>query len=199
MYGLLLRSLQSYVSRSFGQKLWSEVLFLGGFASQGFEPLLPYEPVVFKSVLGLTAEKLERPESVVLEDLGTYMIVGASKGVARRLLRYGGPNFSDFLLSLEDLADRARLALADIKFPNLYLREVERGGFEISVRFNPPELSFVLLGALRAMADDYGALVTIEDRGVENGNSILIVRLLEQRFAQAKKFEFAYHDAQNDW
>lgn len=198
MYGLLLRSLQTYVSRSFGQPLWSEVLLVGGYGSQGFEPLLPYDASVFKSVMVLTAARLGRPEAVVLEDLGTYMIVGASQGVARRLLRYGGPNFSDFLLSLEDLSDRARLALSDIKLPNIYLREVEPGGFEISATFNPPELSFVLLGALRAMADDYGALVTIEDRGVENGNSILMVHLLEQRFSPARRFEFHYEGQPDD-
>jgi hypothetical protein len=45
----------------------------------------------------------------------------------RRLLRFGGGTFEEFLVSLEELPDRARLAMPELEMPEITL-SVEGGG-----------------------------------------------------------------------
>ena len=56
---------------------------------------------------------LGRPVAGMMEDLGTYLIMNPSFPAVRRLLRFSGVTFLDFLHSLDDLPDRVRLAVPD--------------------------------------------------------------------------------------
>ena len=53
----------------------------------------------------------------VLEDIGGYLVAEDSQASIRRLLRFGGATFEDFLLSLDDLNDRVALALDILEMP----------------------------------------------------------------------------------
>ncbi len=60
---------------------------------------------------------------MLLEDLGTYLVSHPNVQGLRRLLRFGGAGFIDFLHSLDELHDRARLAVPDLDLPQLELRD----------------------------------------------------------------------------
>nr|MCU0882643.1 heme NO-binding domain-containing protein [Hyphomonadaceae bacterium] len=77
MYGLLLRSIQSYVRATHGAVLWSRVLRLAGQPADGFEPMLPYAPDVLDQVVAACAAELGRPADVILEDVGTFLVTAA--------------------------------------------------------------------------------------------------------------------------
>ena len=53
----------------------------------------------------------------VLEDIGGYLVAEDSQASIRRLLRFGGATFENFLLSLDDLNDRVALALDIVEMP----------------------------------------------------------------------------------
>lgn len=189
MYGLFLRALQGYVSGTFGDGPWAMVLGHAGIAGRGFEPLLTYDITRFRDVLAAAGQVLDRPVDMILEDVGTYLVANPTQPALRRLLRFGGAGFADFLLSLEELPDRARLALPDIDFPRLELTERGPGQYRLSCRTDAAELAHVMLGVLRAMADDYGALVVIERTLAPRGKTGLSIRLLEARFAEGRRFD----------
>lgn len=188
MYGLFLRAFQGYVSATFGLAAWAQVLARGGIMADGFEPLLSYDAALFRKVVAAAGKVLERPPETMLEDMGTHIVTGNPNAAPRRLLRFGGASFGEFLLSLEELPDRARLALPDIDFPRLVLTERTPGEFRLSCRTEVPELAHVLLGVLSAMADDYGALVVIEAEPPARGRAMLTIRLAEVRFAEGQSF-----------
>ncbi len=77
----------------------------------------------------------------------------------RRLLRFGGSSFVEFLQSLEELPDRARLALQEVAFPRIDVAEIGPAHYRLHFDCQVPAIFPVALGAVRAMADDYGALV----------------------------------------
>ncbi len=53
-----------------------------------------------------------------------------------------------------------------------------------------PGFGYVMLGILRAMADDYGALVVLEHQGWQDaGEEVIQVHLLEAAFAQGRSFD----------
>jgi len=47
----------------------------------------------------------------------------------------------------------------------------------------------VMMGVLRAMADDYGALVILDHHGVQDGDEVISITLIETAFAEGRSFE----------
>lgn len=191
MHGLIARSLQSFILDTYGQELWEEILHAASGPAEGFEPLLVYPERLVMAVAEAACQRLARSRDSLLEDLGTYLVSHPRQERLRRLLRFGGADFADFLQSLDDLPGRARLAVSDLDLPVLDLSVCGDGRYEIQSRRAPAGFVAVLTGVLRAMADDYGALVLIEPGVRANGVDVVRVDLLDQRFAEGRQFDLA--------
>jgi len=109
----------------------------------------------------------------------------------RRLLRFGGVDFPDFLQSMEDMKGRGHLALPDLDLPDLDLIDVAPGQFLLRCRFPVPGAGHVVMGLLRAMADDYGALVLLDHRETGPEGEVIAINLAEARFAEGRRFDLS--------
>ncbi|MEZ5796335.1 MAG: heme NO-binding domain-containing protein [Paracoccaceae bacterium] len=202
MYGLLLRSIQAYLRATFGTALWGRVLRLADLPPEGFEPMLSYDQPMLDRVLQAAGAELQRPVESILEDVGTYLVADPEQRSVRRLLRFGGASFPDFLHSLEELPERTRLALPGLDLPQITLAEIAPGQFRLSCNCSFPHLLPVALGALRAMADDYGALVLIDPElacGPASAGGVLRVQLLETAHGRGRGFALAGGEPSNGW
>lgn len=187
MDALLLRSLQNYVLDTFGQARWQEICMAAGQPGLTFEPLLRYPPGLADRIAEIAAEVLGRPVHAIWEDVGTYLVTSPAHEGVRRLLRFGGVSFSDFLHSLEELPGRARLALPDLDPPDILLSELGPDRFELRCRSHLTAMPRVLAGMLTAMADDYGALCLIE----AGKDEVVTISVLDSRHARARAFDLA--------
>jgi hypothetical protein len=187
MDALLLRSLQGYVRDTFGAPLWQAACRRAQLATETFEPMLRYDPGTADRVAQSAADVLNRPVETIWEDMGTYLVTNPGHEGVRRLLRFGGASFADFLMSLEEMPGRARLALPDLRFPEMTLTELEPDRFEIRCLSRVRGLPRVLVGVLTAMADDYGTLCLIE-AGEE---SRITVQILDSLHAEGRRFDLA--------
>lgn len=190
MDALLLRSLQSYVQDTFGLAEWQEVCQKAGLAVATFEPMLRYDPGTADRIALVAAEVLGRPVDTVWEDVGTYLVTFPDREGVRRLLRFGGTSYADFLHSLEELPGRARLAMPHLDVPEMTLKEVGPDRFELRCQSALGGLQRVLVGLLTAMADDYGALCVI-DAGTEGR---IWISILDRRHAEARQFDLALRE-----
>ena len=151
--------------------------------------MLTYPAEVTDRLLDAAAARLNRDGACLLEDLGTYIVSHPARAAVRRLLRFGGSDFRDFLQSLEDLPARARLALPDLVLPALRLREGGADEFLLQIGPGRPGLAEVMLGLLRAMADDYGALVMLRlDRAEADGRAEVTIHLLDAAHGAGRSF-----------
>ncbi len=175
----------------YGTPVWERVVAQLDLGFSSFEPLFHYEDKVAQLLLDGCAAALDKPSDMLLEDFGTYMVADAQSERVRRLLRFGGVDYEDFLRSLEDLPGRARLAVSDLDLPEIELVEVGEGQFSVRSRAAIGRFGHVLTGMLRALADDYGALVFIEHMGEDAGFEQISVQLLEAAFAQGRSFDLA--------
>lgn len=191
MHGLINRAIERFVRDTYGREIWGRVMRDAGVEYTEFEPMLLYEVSVTPRVLNALAIALERPLPDILEDIGTYLISHPKVGALRRLLRFGGPNFAEFLHSLDDLPARARLAVPDLALPEMELQEQGGGCFHVGCRGIMPGFGHVLVGLLRALADDYGALALLEYKGLRNGWEIIEIRLLSAQHTSGRRFELA--------
>ena len=162
MHGLIYRAIQCFLRDSFGAAVWHDIAAETGVPADGFEPMLRYDDAIAGRMIDAAAARLDRSRDSLLEDLGTYLVSHPNREGLRRLLRFGGVTFLDFLHSIDDLPGRGRLAVPDLDLPQLELRDHGEGRFSLVCRSQFTGFVPVMVGVLRAMADDYGALVLLE-------------------------------------
>jgi hypothetical protein len=119
--------------------------------------------------------------------MGTYLVTTPGHEGVRRLLRFGGVGFADFLHSLEEMPGRARLAMPDLEVPEVTLTEIGRDRFALHCRSRIQGMPRILVGMLTAMADDYGTLCLIEP----DGEGRILVHILDSLHSAARSFDLA--------
>jgi Haem-NO-binding len=187
MDALLLRLLQGYVRDIFGLSVWQAVCRRSQVKTETFEPMLRYDPGTADRVVLSAAKVLGRPVETIWEDMGTHLVMNPRHEGARRLLRFGGASFSDFLLSLEEMPGRARLALPDLRLPEIAVTERDPDRFEIVCPSSTRGFPRVMVGILTAMADDYGTLCLIEP----DEDATITVRILDSTHSEGRRFDLA--------
>lgn len=191
MHGLINRAIELFLRDTYGQEAWDEIARRADLAPPEFEAMLDYPDALTGDVLAQAAQLLDKAEAEILEDIGTYLVSHPTAEALRRLLRFSGADFTDFLHSLDDLPARARLAVPQLELPPVALVDHGRQMFSVTVgKRGTAGFAFghVLLGLLRAMADDYGALVLLEHKGCRDGVETIDVQLLEAAFATGRSF-----------
>jgi hypothetical protein len=191
MHGLVNRSIQLFVTDTFGPATWNEICTRAGLGFTQFEAMMCYERSYTPDLLDAMSAVLSRPRPEVLEDFGTYLISNPSFAAVRRLLRFSGEDFCDFLYSLDDLPDRVRLAVPELHLPALRLEKI--GPDRFSLRCGPGVTGFghVVLGVLRALADEYGALALLVHDGLSAGCETISITLVQNDFATGRRFALA--------
>ncbi len=190
-HGLINRAIQSFLRDTYGAAVWRQVVQEAGLGFDSFEPMLVYSRAQTASVIDAAGRILDRPTDTLLEDLGTALVSGPSAGSVRRLMRFGGVTFVDFLCSLEELRGRGRMAVPELDLPELELDEAGPQVYRLTCRSAMPGAAHVLMGLLRAMADDYGALVVLEYAGLREDGETILIHLLDANYAIARQFDLA--------
>jgi len=192
MLGIINRAFESFVRDTYGAATWAGIVLQAGLAEDHFECLMRYDPALCEDVITAAAHVLARPRDTVLEDLGTYLVSHQNLEQLRRLLRFGGVDFVDFLNSLEDLPARGRLALPDLDLPHLVLHDRGLGIYHLQCRMQIAGIGHIVVGLLRAMADDYGVLALIDfGQSLPNGAETVVIQLLDHRHSKGRRFDLA--------
>lgn len=192
MLGLINRAFEGFVRDTYGPDTWAQVAGSAGLGFNRFESMLQYDDALTDAVIRSISTVLRRPRDTVLEDVGTYLVSHVNLERLRRLLRFGGVDFVEFLHSLEDLPERGRLALPELGLPLLHLHDQGEGVFRLHCRMDIAGVGHVVVGLLRAMADDYGALVLIDyDTQLPSGEEVVAIHLLDQRHSSGRSFDLS--------
>ncbi len=192
MNGLFNKALQCFLRDMYGEAVWLRVAADARLPPEGFEPLLSYPAATTEAVIMAACRVLAQTREEILEHLGVYLVTHPNLQPMRRLLRFGGVDFRRFLHSLEDLRARGRMVVPDIDLPDLRLSADGPDMWTLACRSPMAGTGFVVVGLLRAMADDYGTLAVIDHIGSESGEECIAVRLSEAQFAEARAFPLAF-------
>lgn len=187
MHGLVNRAIQAFLCGTYGPELWHEVAADIGIGPEGFETMQSYPDALTADMLAAAERHLRKRRAAILEDLGIYLV---SIEPVRRLLRFGGADFPEFLLSLEELEGRAHLAVPDLRLPAIAVDMAGPQSFDLRVT-GQDGFGHVLTGMLRAMADDYGALALIDLVPGAAGVDRLTVHLVDPGHAAGRVFHLA--------
>ena len=191
MHGLTNRAIECFLRDAYGVDAWLRVAHHAGLREPSFEAMLTYDDAVTEAVLAAATAELDKPREAFLEDLGTYLVSHPSTEALRRLLRFGGETFAEFLDSLGELPGRARLAVPDLELPALEVVDNGDGTALLHCRYRLAGYGHVLVGVLRTMADDYGALVLLDLVERSEGAETLSIAVHEAAFAPGRSFDLA--------
>ena len=181
------RSIQFFVTLIYGHDAWSEIAMALPSGRADYNALESYPDAETRDLITVAAHCLGKSAEVLLEDLGTWLVTGDERPV-RRLLRFGGTDFLEFLYSLDDLPGRARLAVNDLALPSMELCEHAPCCFTLTLGTGMDGVGPIALGLLRAMADDYGALALMDLTGGGGANEVVQIRLVQTDYTQGRAF-----------
>ncbi|MCK0150655.1 heme NO-binding domain-containing protein [Marivita sp. S6314] len=179
------------MTEGFGADRWQAGLARADVDVLTFEAMFDYDDAYLPKVLEGCAAVLDRSVSSLLEDVGTYLITQQNHASVRRLMRFGGDSFVELLHALDDLPGRTRLAVSGLNLPQMTVREHTPLSFVIYCDGPPIGFGHVLVGLLRAMADDYGALALVDHRGFRDGAEVIEASVIDTSFAADRGFSLA--------
>lgn len=191
MHGLIFRTIQAFVSDSFGPDVWAAAMQSADCDVPSFEAMLDYDAALLPTVISGCARVLDRPQDTILEDIGTYLVTQQNHASIRRLMRFGGHSFTELLHTLDELPGRTRLAVAGLELPDIMVREHRPNSFTVQCSAGPRGFGHVLVGLLRAMADDYGALAILDHLGTQNGTEVIDITVVDGAFAKDRGFSLS--------
>lgn len=198
MYGFVAKSIQHFLVTAYGAEVWARIASVAGVSEDGFESMQVYPDALPMAVLEAASADLDRPPPELLEDIGTHLMTHPDTETVRRLLRFGGDSFEDILWSLEDLDARARLAMPDMDLPNFRLRDTGGGTYQLCVAWpsvgehGDALAAPLVLGMLRALSDDCGALVVMDlCQGGNDGAQAISIHLVESAFSSGRAFHLS--------
>ena len=161
MHGMINRGLQCYIRDIHGVDVWEETCDQAKLPFYNFESMLTYEDATTEDLLSSFGALTNRSRDEILEDFGTYMVSEDALSAVRRLLKFGGGSYVEFLQSLNFVYDRAKMAVPDLDIPTMELIAHSSSQFTLYAWFQKRGFGATLLGLLRALADDYNTLVSI--------------------------------------
>ena len=164
MLGVVNKAIEAFVCQRYGDKLWADLLIDLSLPGYEFEAMLTYEDGITYDLIDRLAKRQSKMHQDVLEDI---------------------------LLSLDDLNDRVALALDILEMP--LIRVLPLSAEKIHVRVAPKWHGFsdVLVGLLRALADDYGALVFMDRLADTDQTECIKVILIDHHHSAGTSFDLA--------
>lgn len=192
MHGLICKAVEGFVTDQHGLGTWAEIRLAARLEFEHFESLRVYDQVLAERVFNAAAASLRRDRNALFEDVGAWICTHPPLDMVRRLIRFTGRTFVDLLYALDEVHDRASMAVPGLELPRFRLEREGEGEFEIHSRWRIAGGAAVLMGVLRAMADDYGALALIEAaeaRLVEGDwQERVHIRVVDQEFQAPREF-----------
>ncbi|SIS72700.1 heme NO-binding domain-containing protein [Paracoccus saliphilus] len=176
MHWLVRKFIESFLRETYSDALWHRVCRSSGVASYRSS----IDDLNSQDLIAMAAQMLGKPKDDLLEDLGAW---SARQERIRRLLRFSGRNFHDFLLNLEMLGDRVRMIAPDFLMPRIRVTEDGIDCLRVDFPSDGHEWACAMAGLIRCMADDYGALGVI---GIEE-NSVT-VQISDGFFTSGRSF-----------
>ncbi len=183
MHGLVNRSIEGFLRSAYGPEVWQAVANTAGVDPEGFLTWTPAADEVTTAMLRATAQRLRKSAGECLEDIGAWL---TRQEEIRRLLRFSGSDYPEFLESLRELPGRIALVIPDMVIPALTVTCESEGSYVIYPNWRMPGFLRVTAGVIRGMADDYGALALIS---VQAGRITIDVALND--FAAQRCFSLA--------
>lgn len=162
MHGLISRSFELFLRDCYGDRIWERAARQAKVDPRGIFLLQKSPDKVSETLIEEAAAILRQEKGELVEDLGGWL---TQREPIRRLLRFSGRDFSEFVESLGEFPRRAQMVIQSLKVPRVVVTMPTAQSYEVTIDGGSDIWPMLLAGVLRGMADDYGALAVITVQG----------------------------------
>lgn len=190
MHRLVRRSCEAFLRDTYGDVLWRNVAETAGLDERGFVASVEMNESPSNVLIREASRLLGKPENDLLEDLGSWL---ARLEAVRRLLRFSGRDFREFLQNLVELPDHAHMVIPDLGLPEMTVVSDGPENLRVILPRRRSDWSSAMAGIIRAMADDYGVLglIWVEDNEIH-------VLISDVAFSTARDFRLGGGDFRDE-
>ncbi len=159
MQGLLTRSFRNFVLKTQGRAFWQQVQRSSGLDDDTAPAIAKDSPDELARLVTATARACGHGRDAVLQDLGRYVFTPPDGAFMLRQCRLSALDFAEFLHVLPELVQRMQRFLPGLPLPHLEVQQTQGSRFRLTLTAASPDAAPFVLGALRAVAEDFGASV----------------------------------------
>ena len=181
MYGLLLDSIQKFITETYGDRVWAAVRQRAKLKNRWFVTHEVYSDQVIKDLVSAAAEELLQPPSLIMRQFGEYFVQSIGHYGYARLLRVLGRDMRDFLNGLDDLHEFLRFSYPKMKPPSFFCEKETPEGMLLHYTTKRKGFIDYVIGQLITVGQIYGKQLEVVQLSLEeNGSELHYV--LELRF-----------------
>ncbi|MDO5605052.1 MAG: heme NO-binding domain-containing protein [Paracoccus sp. (in: a-proteobacteria)] len=180
MSGFVIRAIEFFLRARHGDAVWMTASAAAALRPGAVGIMHHYPAGLAGELIRAASRSLHIGREELLDDLGGWL---ARAPALRDVMRFSGTSFGDFVLSLDDLQNRAHVVLPGLDLPRLDAQPAGPDRYLLSVTAADDDWFALLAGFLRGMADDYGVLAVVERR-----ETVLEVHIADARFAAGRRF-----------
>ncbi len=181
MYGLLLDSIQKFITESYGARCWETVRQKVGLKNRWFVTHEVYSDQVMRDLVAAVSVELEEEPAIIMRLFGEYFVQSIGQYGYARLLRVLGRDMRDFLNGLDDLHEYLRFSYPQMKPPSFYCEQETENG--MLLHYTTTRRGFIeyVIGQLIRVGQIYGKQLEVVQQSLdETGQQLHYV--LELRF-----------------
>ena len=162
MYGMVNDAVRTFIVDNHGEAAWTTICDDAGVTTREFEQLLTYDDDVTYRLVGAISKHLGADASDVLEVFGKYWPEYAKGTAVGNMIKFGGESFVDTLESLDEMHQRVKLAMPDLRPPSFELEAVDADTYRLHYFSEREGLAPMVVGLLHGLAAQHEISVHVE-------------------------------------
>ena len=184
MYGMLLESVQFYLTEKYGEAKWEEIRERAGISDHMFVTHKRYSESVMKKIADV-AEEILGEEAVMVSDdfmqyFGSCFVKFFSHYGYDRIIRVSGRHLRDFLIGIDNLHEHMRFGYPKMMSPSFFCEEETSTGLTLHYISKRKGYMFYVIGQVKEIASSFYNLeveIKILSSEVTSGTTHVVYRL----------------------
>lgn len=173
MYGLLLDSIQKFLTERYGERCWAAVRKKAGLTNYWFVTHEVYSDSVMSRLVQAAAEELDQQPTVIMRQFGEYFVQCIGQYGYARLLRVLGRDMRDFLNGLDDLHEYLRFSYPKMKPPSFFVESETPQGMLLHYTTCRRGFLDYVIGQLVRVGQIYGKELEVVQRSLDDSGEQL--------------------------
>ncbi len=162
MYGMVNDAVRTFIVQNHGEAAWATICDDANVTTREFEQLLTYDDDVTYRLVGAISKHLGADASQVLEVFGQYWPEYAKGTAVGNMIKFGGDSFIDTLESLDEMHQRVKIAMPDLRPPSFELEPVDDENYRLHYFSEREGLAPMVVGLLHGLAAQHEVVVQVE-------------------------------------
>ncbi|MGI9408972.1 MAG: heme NO-binding domain-containing protein [Hyphomicrobiaceae bacterium] len=181
MYGMVNDAVRTFIVNNHGDEAWNKICDDAGVTTREFEQLLTYDDDITYRLVGAISKHLGADAAQVLEVFGQYWPEYAKGTAVGNLIKFGGECFVDTLQSLDEMHQRVKIAMPDLKPPSFELETISDGNYRLHYFSEREGLAPMVVGLLHGLAVQHQISIEVEHvakKDTAGGHDMFDIRVM---------------------